>query len=98
MKNEIQEEKKMSVTQETTLFAANKSESSEVKRNSESFLQGLKSELKKVSWTSKKELISSTKIVVGSTFFLGMGIYVADLLIRQCLLGIHTLARLVFGA
>ena len=47
-----------------------------------SFGKELKEELKKVSWTTKAELLSATKIVVISTFCFGMGVYLVDLTIR----------------
>ena len=62
-----------------------------------SFVQELKEELKKVSWTSKEELIVSTKAVVCATFFLGMGIYLFDLVIKGALDAIAQLVRLIFG-
>jgi len=67
-------------------------------KKKESFIQGLKQEMSKVSWTSKKELKTLTKTVLLSTVFFGLGIYAVDLVIKQCLFGIHALARLVFGA
>ncbi len=61
----------------------------------ESFLQGLKEELKKVSWTSKAELILCTKIVVGATFSLSLAIYVVDLLVRGVVNGFHQIVKLI---
>ena len=69
----------------------------EVKSTKISFLQGLKNELKQVTWTSKAELVLFTKIVVGATFALGLGIYGVDLLIKGCLTGFKTLIHLIFG-
>ena len=66
-----------------------------------SFIHELKEELKKVTWTSKEELLLCTKVVVASTFLLGMGIYLVDLLIKGVLNGItglvHLLVHLIFG-
>ena len=62
-----------------------------------SYLQGLKNELRQVTWTSKDELALFTKIVVGATFAFGLGIYGADLLIKGCLTGFKTLIHLIFG-
>ena len=62
-----------------------------------SHLQELKSELKQVTWTSKDELILSTKLVVGATFAFGLGIYAVDLLIKGCLTGFKGLIHLIFG-
>jgi preprotein translocase subunit SecE len=57
----------------------------------------LKEELKKVTWTSKDELVLFTKIVVGSTFALGLGIYGIDLVIKGVLNGFGALIHLIFG-
>ena len=57
----------------------------------------LKEELKKVSWTTKSELISATKIVVISVFVFGMGIYFADLLIKGALELVKRSLLFVFG-
>ena len=59
--------------------------------------KGYVTELKKVTWTSKEELIVFTKIVVGATFLLGLGIYGVDLLIKGVLNGFGTLVHLIFG-
>lgn len=61
------------------------------------FLQELKTELKKVSWTSPAELKLSTKIVIGATFAFGLGIYLVDLMIKGVLFMISTLFQRVFG-
>lgn len=88
----------MSVTQKTDLFAEKEAQSTLQEKSKESFIQGLKNELRKVSWTPKKELTTLTKTVLLSTVVFGLGIYAVDLVIKQCLFGIHALARLVFGA
>lgn len=62
-----------------------------------SYISELKAELKKVTWTTKEELIFLTKIVVGSTFALGLGIYGVDLLIKGVLNGFGALIHLIFG-
>lgn len=59
------------------------------------FLREMKEEMKKVSWTSKEELRTCGKIVVGAIFFLGIGIYLVDLFIRLTLSGIGNLVRLI---
>ncbi|MCP5509968.1 MAG: preprotein translocase subunit SecE [Chlamydiales bacterium] len=61
------------------------------------FLQDTKEELKKVSWTSKKELISYTKVVIFSTFVFGFAIYLADLSIRGGLDGLSNIVRWMVG-
>lgn len=52
------------------------------KKPSLSYIQGIKDELKKVSWTTKEELRLSTKVVIGVTFMCGVGIYFVDLLVK----------------
>ena len=69
--------------------------SKEGKKNS--YFREVQNELKKVTWTSKQELFSSTKAVILTTFIFGFAIYVADLVIRGVLDGIGSLARLIFG-
>lgn len=49
------------------------------------FVGSIKDEIKKISWTSPEELKTYTRIVVGVTFFLGMGIYGLDLIIHGAL-------------
>lgn len=60
-------------------------------------IEALKSELKKVSWTTRAELQLSTKTVIISIFAFGFGIYVVDFLVKGVLDGTASLARLLFG-
>lgn len=46
------------------------------------FVGDVKSELKKITWTSSDELRVYTKLVVGMTFVIGMLIYFWDLIIH----------------
>lgn len=62
-----------------------------------SFIQELKDELRKVSWTTKDELKLSTKLVVGATFFLGLGIYLFDLVIKGALDFVAFVVHFIFG-
>lgn len=57
------------------------------------FIGDVKAELKKINWTSPEELKVYTKIVVGTTFFLGMGLYFVDLFIQSFLNGLSLLIR-----
>lgn len=50
-----------------------------------SFIDGLRQEIKKISWPSKIEVAQSTKIVIGSTFFLGFSVYLVDLFVKGVL-------------
>lgn len=90
----------MSVTHKSSVFAESKKRAQAALKNRDrvQWLQGLKGELKKVSWTSREELKLCTKIVVGSTICFGLGIYVVDLVVKGFLDGIHVLTRIVFGA
>jgi preprotein translocase subunit SecE len=62
-----------------------------------SYIQELKDELKKVSWTSQEELKTSTKAVVGAIFLFGMGIYLFDLVIKGCLDLVALVVHFIFG-
>jgi preprotein translocase subunit SecE len=61
------------------------------------YVRELKEELKKVTWTTKDELVLCTKIVVGATFMFGLGIYLADLTIKAFLNGFGSLLHWIFG-
>jgi preprotein translocase SecE subunit len=61
------------------------------------YIQELKAELGKVSWTTKEELKFSTKAVIMATFVLGLGIYLVDLLIKGCLDFISLAVHFIFG-
>lgn len=67
------------------------------KRSFFRFLQELKDELKKVSWTTRAELKVSVKVVILSIFLFGIGVYLADIVIKTSLQGFGSLVRLVFG-
>jgi len=67
------------------------------KKRAFGYVQALKDELKKVSWTTQEELKFCTKIVIGSTFALGLGIYLADLVVKGFLDSVAIVARWMFG-
>lgn len=69
----------------------------ETKHSRMGYVRELKEELKRVTWTTKDELVFCTKIVVGSTFVLGIGIYMIDLVIKGALNGFGSLVHLIFG-
>jgi preprotein translocase subunit SecE len=50
------------------------------KQTTAEFLIATDSEMKKVNWTSRKELIASTKIVIGFVFFVALFLFSCDLL------------------
>lgn len=62
-----------------------------------SYFREVQNELKKVTWTSKDELILCTKAVIFSTLFFGFAIYFVDLIIRSSLDGVGALFRFIFG-
>lgn len=62
-----------------------------------SYFREVQNELKKVTWTTKEELIFCTKAVIFATFFFGLTIYGVDLLIRGTLDGITAILRMIFG-
>lgn len=57
------------------------------------FIGDVKAELKKINWTSPEELKVYTKVVVGATFFLGLGLYLVDLFIQGFLGGLSAIVR-----
>jgi preprotein translocase subunit SecE len=67
------------------------------RRDPFSFISDLKEELKKVSWTTKAELLSATKIVVISVFAFGIGIYIMDLAIKGILELVKRTLLFIFG-
>lgn len=60
------------------------------------YIQELKEELKKVSWTTKDELKLSTKVVIGAIFLFGISIYLFDLVIKGCLDFIALVVHFIF--
>ncbi|NGX46961.1 MAG: Protein translocase subunit SecE [Chlamydiae bacterium] len=67
------------------------------KKDPITFISDLKEELKKVSWTTRTELLSATKIVVLATFCFGIGIYVVDLIVKGFLEFIKRTLLFIFG-
>ena len=61
------------------------------------YIEDIKTELKQVTWTSKEELFAYTKIVVGATFLLGLGVYLVDLGIQLTLDMLTWLTRITIG-
>lgn len=62
-----------------------------------SYFREVQNELKKVTWTSKEELVLCTKIVILSTFIFGFSIYFIDLLIRGVFDLAGSFVRMMFG-
>ncbi|MBA2367997.1 MAG: preprotein translocase subunit SecE [Candidatus Protochlamydia sp.] len=61
------------------------------------FVDDVKSEIFKINWTNREELIVYTKIVVMTTFLFGMSIYLLDLLIQGSLSGLSFMLRWISG-
>lgn len=61
------------------------------------FVGDIKSEIHKIHWTSREELLAYTKIVVIATFLFGMAIYFVDMIIQGTLGGLSYLLRLIAG-
>ena len=61
------------------------------------FVADVKSEIHKITWTSRDELIFYTKLVVGATFSFGMAIYALDLVIQGVLGTLNFLLHLIGG-
>lgn len=61
------------------------------------YLEEIKSEFKKVTWTSREELIVYTKVVVAFTFFFGMAVYFTDVFIHQFMVGLNNAIRWITG-
>ncbi len=52
------------------------------------FFNEVVAELKKVSWTTRKELLNSAWVVIVSSFFLGLFIAVTDLILSRIIAAI----------
>lgn len=59
------------------------------------FFGDVKTEFLKVTWTSKDDLVTYTKIVVALTLALGMAVFFADLMIKTLLEVIAYVLRIV---
>lgn len=67
------------------------------KRRAREYIEDIKLEFKGITWTSKEELRVYTKIVVGSTFVLGLSVYLVDLAIQMALNSLTWITRLTVG-
>lgn len=83
-------------TQQLTTTPSSK-EASEPGTQAKDFITDIKAEFGKISWTDPEELRVYTKMVVGATFIIGMGIYVVDLLIQGVLNSLSYGIHLLFG-
>lgn len=68
-----------------------------VTKRFQDFVTDMKSEVQKITWTSREELLVYTKIVIGATFVFGMSIYALDLIIQGTLGGLDLLLNVMSG-
>ena len=61
------------------------------------FVSDIKSEIQKITWTNREELLVYTKIVVGATFAFGMTIYFLDLIIQSTLNVLNFVMQFIAG-
>lgn len=59
------------------------------------WIEEIKQEIKTIQWTSPGELRTYTKVVVGATFFFGMGVYFVDYIIHGALSFLTWMSRLL---
>ena len=52
-------------------------------QSSKQFYLDVRSEMRKVSWPSRDEVMSTTLIVIGSVFFFGLYLGLVDMLLSQ---------------
>ena len=81
----------------TKMAASSKITHLKVKKKKLNYFRDVQAELKKVSWTTKIELVSCTKIVLGTTFIFSIAIYIADLVIKNALHVVSLIAKVLFG-
>lgn len=67
------------------------------KHKTRDYIEEVKGEFNSITWTSKDELRLYTQIVIGSTFFLGLGVYLIDLSIQTVLNSLTWLTRITVG-
>lgn len=83
-------------TQQTTTTVSSK-ENQTTQWKPQELVGEIKDEFNKISWTNPEELKTYTQIVVGATFFFGIGIYAIDLFIHSILNGLALGIRFISG-
>ena len=68
----------------------------EVVQEKISYLEEMKQEIKKISWPTRGEIVQSTKVVIGSTFFLGFSVYLVDLFVKGVLDSTARIMKVLF--
>ena len=66
-------------------------------KQAKSFLLGVRSELKKVTWTSKKELIESTMVVIVAVLIVAVFLGLVDYMMQTLVLGGRFSIMQLFG-
>lgn len=61
------------------------------------YVEEIKSEFKKVHWSSKEELKTYTQIVVGATFAFGLGVFSMDVVIQMVLHSLNAILKFIIG-
>lgn len=77
--------------------SADSDESGVTKRKVQDFITEVKTEVHKIHWTSRDELLAYAKIVIITTLFFGFAIYFTDLTIQAVLNTLSYLVRLIAG-
>lgn len=66
-------------------------------KKAQDFIAEIKSEIFKINWSTREELLTYTKIVVVATFVFGMAIYGTDLAIQGSLNILDMILRFIAG-
>lgn len=74
-----------------------KDDATDKKWRARNFIEEIKKEFHQITWTDKEELFAYTKIVVGATFALGLGVYGVDLVIQSVMNTLTWLTRIISG-
>jgi preprotein translocase SecE subunit len=62
-----------------------------------SYFRQVQQEFKRITWTTKADLISMTKIMLGATLIGGFSIYFADLVVQSVLQGMMNAIRWIIA-
>ncbi len=79
------------------IAASSQKNTSTVNWNPYEWLSQIKQEFFKITWTNVDELRVYTQIVVGATFFFGLGLFGIDLLIHTFLNGLSSTVHWIGG-
>jgi preprotein translocase subunit SecE len=95
--NMVTEVKSMEIKKIQSIAASSPKETQASQWKPQELIGDIKDEFTKISWTNPEELKTYTQIVVGATFFFGIGIYAIDLLIHSILNGLAFAIRFISG-